>query len=265
MKSEDLQKVVTLKHQNGDYPTEIFRDLNGVLGLTTIKRWCKMIDETGFINLTTPPGPPRTVRTEGAIKKVKKKLEKGKVSTRKLALDLGMSRRSAQRILQNDLGCRSYKCLIEPALTEEHKEKRKKFANWIRTSFRKQETLKILFSDEKMFDIDGVYNSQNDRIWAASRDEADKKGGIHQKKKFPQKVMVWLGVCSKGVSPLVIFEQGTVSFCFFFIIIMHLIKVHSIMTDTSTRCFLWPLNMEIMSLEMIGHSNKMVLNPILTI
>ncbi|CAF2157480.1 unnamed protein product [Rotaria magnacalcarata] len=40
-----------------------------------------------------------------------------------------------------------------------------------------------------MFDIDGVYNSQNDRIWA---------------------VMVWLGVCSQGISPLVIFEEGTV-------------------------------------------------------
>ncbi|CAF1514216.1 unnamed protein product [Rotaria sordida] len=209
MKSEDLQKLVTLKHRNGDYPTKIFHDLNGVLGLTTIKRWCKMIDEAGFINLTTPPGPPRTVRTAGAIKKVKKKLQKGKVSTRKLAFALGMSRRSAQRILQDDLGCQPYKRLIEPALTEEHKEKRKKFANWIRTNFRKQETLKILFSDEKMFDIDGIYNTQNDRIWAASRDEADKQGGVHQKKKFPQKVMVWLGVCSKGVSPLVVFEQGT--------------------------------------------------------
>ncbi len=37
-----------------------------------------------------------------------------------------------------------------------------------------------------------------------------KKGGIHQKKAFPQKVMVWLGVCSKGISSLVIFDQGTV-------------------------------------------------------
>jgi len=212
MKSEDLQKVVISKRQNGDFPTKIFRDLNGTLGLTTIKRWCKMIDETGVINLTTPPGPPRTVRTEEAIKKVKKKLPKGKVSTRKLALDLVMSQRSAQRILKDDLDCRSYKCLIELALTEEHKEKRKKFANWIRTNFRKQETLKILFSDEKMFDIDGVYNTQNDRIWAASRDEADEKGGIHQKKKFPQKVMFWLGVCSKGVSTWVIFEQGTLDY-----------------------------------------------------
>ncbi|CAF4503622.1 unnamed protein product, partial [Rotaria magnacalcarata] len=45
-----------------------------------------------------------------------------------------------------------------------------------------------------MFDINGVYNSQNDRIWAVNRSEADIKGGTRQKRKFPQKVMVWLGV-----------------------------------------------------------------------
>ena len=61
-----------------------------------------------------------------------------------------------------------------------------------------------------MFDIDRIYNSQNDRIWAVNRSEADIKGGTRQKQKFPQKVMVWLGVCSKGVSPLVVFEKGTV-------------------------------------------------------
>ncbi|CAF4155164.1 unnamed protein product, partial [Rotaria magnacalcarata] len=55
-----------------------------------------------------------------------------------------------------------------------------------------------------------MYNSQNQRIWAASRDEADENGGINVKQKFPQKVMVWLGVCSKGVTPLVIFDPGTV-------------------------------------------------------
>jgi hypothetical protein len=70
--------------------------------------------------------------------------------------------------------------------------------------------MKILFSDEKIFDINGVYNAQNDRIWAINRTEAEKNGAIQQKRKFPQKVMVWLGVCSRGVSPLVIFEKGTV-------------------------------------------------------
>ena len=64
MKSEDLQKLVTLKHQNRDYPMKIFRDLNGILSLETIKRWCRMIDETGSINLRSLPGRPRTARTK---------------------------------------------------------------------------------------------------------------------------------------------------------------------------------------------------------
>ena len=52
-----------------------------------------------------------------------------------------------------------------------------------------------------MFDIDEIYNSQNDRIWAVNRLAANTKGGIRQKRKFPQKIMVWFGVCSKGVFP----------------------------------------------------------------
>ena len=50
--------------------------------------------------------------------------------------------------------------------------------------------MKILLSNEKMFDIDRIYNSQDDRIWVVNRSTADTKGGIRQKRKFPQKVMV---------------------------------------------------------------------------
>ena len=94
-------------------------------------------------------------------------------------------------------------------LTDEHKSKRLKFANWLRTNFRKEDMMKILFSDEKLLDIDGIYNSQNNKIWAVNRAEADIKGGIRQIRKFQQKLIVWFGVCSKGLSPLVIFENGT--------------------------------------------------------
>ena len=65
--------------------------------------------------------------------------------------------------------------------------------------------MRFVFSDEKMFDIDGVYNAQNDRIWAVDLEDADQKCRKKQRRKFPQKVMVWLAVCSEGVSPLVFF------------------------------------------------------------
>ncbi|CAF1154320.1 unnamed protein product [Rotaria magnacalcarata] len=58
---------------------------------------------------------------------------------------------------------------------------------------------------------DGVYNSQNDRIWAANRAAADDHGGVKRKRKFPTKVMVWLGACSAGLTPLVILDKTSVN------------------------------------------------------
>ena len=69
--------------------------------------------------------------------------------------------------------------------------------------------MKILFSNEKHFDIDRVYNLQNDRVRTLSCSEADERNGIVEKTKFPQKVMVWLGACSKGIFPLVILLEST--------------------------------------------------------
>ncbi len=124
----------------------------------------------------------RIARTSKMIQKVKHKLDQKKlVSVRSLAKEYGMSKSSAHRILKEDLELYPYKMIIQPKLTDEHKIKRKKFANWIFNNFRKEDTMWILFSDEKMFDIDGIYNSQNQRIWASSHAEANERGGIEIK------------------------------------------------------------------------------------
>ena len=114
--------------------------------------------------------------------------------------------------MKNDLGLHPYKIVIEPLLSNDQNIKRKKFANWVRTNFRKEKTMKILFSDQRVCDIDGVYNFQNDRMWAVDRTDANKKGAIKQRRKFPSDVIVWLGVCSKGVTSLVILDEGTVDY-----------------------------------------------------
>ena len=94
--------------------------------------------------------------------------------------------------MKNDLGLRPYKIVIEPLLSNDQKMKRKKFANWVRTKLQKKETIEILFSDENFFDINDVYNSQNGPVWAVDGADANRKGGIKQKRKFPSKVIVWL-------------------------------------------------------------------------
>ena len=130
MKSLDMQKLALSKFQGGDGPTKIFHDLNGTIGLSTVKRCSKMITEIDSISLCKSPGLPRSVRTKTAIRKVKQQLKrKEKSSIRKLSKKLGFSRKSVQRVLKNDLKCYSYKKITKHALTDTHKTKRKKFAN----------------------------------------------------------------------------------------------------------------------------------------
>ena len=43
----------------------------------------------------------------------------------------------------------------------------------LRTNFREEEAIRVLFSDEKFFDIDVVYNSRNSRVCIVDRADTD--------------------------------------------------------------------------------------------
>jgi len=89
---------------------------------------------------------------------------KKRLSSYKLAKELNISQRSVGRILHDDLGCSAYKIRKEPAIKDVQKDNRVNFPNWIFNNFTEDQIKKILFSDEKIFSLDGVYNAQNDRI-----------------------------------------------------------------------------------------------------
>ena len=110
MKSKDLQKLVLSKYEAEQTPKKILQDLNGAVSYRTVKRWCKMIWETGAIDLSKPFGCYRTVRTKAAIQKIKRKSKGGnRILCRKLALEMDMSFSSAYRILRKDLKMKPYK------------------------------------------------------------------------------------------------------------------------------------------------------------
>ena len=162
MKSKDIQKVVKTKYENGDELAKIYRDLAGAVSLLTIKLWIKMINTTGSIILLSLPGCPRTVHTKGAVVKIKKRPnQKKRVSTRKLDKEMKTSKRNIRRILRADLDCKPYKKTIQSKLTNLEKNK---FANWMLNNYNIEDIKKWLFTDEKYFDLDGICNSQNDRV-----------------------------------------------------------------------------------------------------
>ena len=105
-----------------------------------------MIRETGSIDRCYSPGRPRTIRTKNNIQKVKQRLakKKKKLSTRRLAAEMKISRRSVQRILREHLGCFPYKKIKQPKLTDLHKRKRVKFANWVLNHYSKEDTKKMV-------------------------------------------------------------------------------------------------------------------------
>ena len=80
MKSKDFQKLVRSKYECGDRATKIFHDLCDAISRKTIYNWCKMIHETGSIEMTTSPGRLRTNRTTDMIQKVKTRLKRKKKS-----------------------------------------------------------------------------------------------------------------------------------------------------------------------------------------
>ena len=53
--------------------------------------------------------------------------------------------------------------------------------------FQKEERTRILFSDEKVVDLDGTYNSENDRIWADNREEANRRREKEHQRQSPEK------------------------------------------------------------------------------
>lgn len=171
-----------------------------------------MYRETGAIELSHPPGPSRTVRTTTAANKVKRWLNaKKKKSVRILARKLHVGRESVRKIIKLDLLCKPYKVCKQPKLTEGHKIRRVQFSNWIRNNFKKSDTSRIVFSDEKLFSVDGVWNRQNERVWAVNREAANQVGGLRGVSKFPGKIMVWLAACASGISKVVFLESGTIN------------------------------------------------------
>ena len=56
-----------------------------------------------------------------------------------------------------------------------------------------------------------AYHVQNDHIWAINHQEANKKVGIKKKYQSPTNVMVWLGMCSAGLTKLIILDKGTLN------------------------------------------------------
>ncbi|GFX43820.1 uncharacterized protein TNCV_4110991 [Trichonephila clavipes] len=64
---------------------------------------------------------------------------------------------------------------------------------------------RFLFNDEKLFTIQQILNSQNDRIWSGDNSSTSTVVGRHQ---YRKSVMVWCGIIASGKTPLSFMVEG---------------------------------------------------------
>jgi hypothetical protein len=203
-----IRKLIDSWLRQGKNAPEICQLLRNQCSKATIYRWIKRIAHNKILAKNSP-GRPRTVTSKLLIDKIKRNFSKNKKtkSARKIAKENNCSPRTVMRIIKNNLSLKPYKRVLVPALTTAHINKRLSFFHWIKNRYSVTDCRKILFSDEKIFDQDGQLNRQNDRVYAASRSEANLNMGLRPTHKFPFKVMVWIGITYNGVCQLFIVPQ----------------------------------------------------------
>lgn len=206
---EDRVAVIAL-HRCGHSPHMIFKLLGNLkISRRFVYRTIKRYTEQGSVDDKKRSGRPRTVRTPAVIKAIKARIARNPARKQKLmALQMGLSSKTVKKVLNEDLGLRAYRKKSGHLLNERLKAMRVKRSKVLLKRYAKNKHRDILFTDEKIFNIEEKYNKQNDRVYAASSVEAGKAIPRVQHGHHPSSVMIWLGVSYSGPTEVHFCEKG---------------------------------------------------------
>ena len=93
-------------------------------------------------------------------------------------------------------------------LTEDMKKKRLSKCRELLKRFTSDRRKQIIFSNEKLFTVQPVLNSQNDRIIPTDISTSKESGRIVGRSGHSKALMVWAAVTSDGKSDLVFIDKG---------------------------------------------------------
>lgn len=174
----------------------------------TIMRFVNMFAESGSI-ARRPYHRDANVRVQDTIAAVASAIQANpSVSTRNLSGQIGISRRSLQRILHDDLNLFPYKVQITSKLNPQDLPVRLEFCQKMISMAEEDNTLIncLFMSDEAHFDLNGNVNKQNCRIWNESNPEM-----LHETELHPERVTVWCAVSSRCIVGPYFFEENGVT------------------------------------------------------
>ncbi|KAL1446800.1 hypothetical protein WDU94_010885 [Cyamophila willieti] len=171
----------------------------------TIKRY----NEMSSVDDRPRSGRPREVRKRSVIKAVRSRIRRNPLRKQNiLSREMKIPVRTMSRIITQDLGLRAYRRRTAHRLTPTLRRIRATRSKKLLDRYANGGYKKILFTDEKFFNIEEKFNRQNDRVYARSSLEAAEKVPRVERGHHPASVMVWWGVSYEGVTQLHFCEQG---------------------------------------------------------
>ena len=205
-----MNSAIERLHRDGKTASEIMKILRGSVSRSGVFKAVKRFKETSSTQPRVRSTPERRVRTNKLIKNTKEKLRRNPArSANKLAMEAHVSPSTMQRLLKNDLKVRPYKITKRQLLSEATKKKRLERAKMLLKKLLDDTQPTVLWTDEKLFTIQGIHNSQNDRIWTKNKESVPVERRTSFRRQKPASVMVWAGVTSSGLkTPLIFVENG---------------------------------------------------------
>jgi transposase len=179
---------------------------------STVYYHIKKFKSTGSTDRTPGQGRKRSARSGSNVAKIEARISKDPfVSQRQLAREFRIAEGSVRNVMRHDLGVKSRARVKKHLVTQVSQDKRLEKAKNLVNMLKEKSHPVILFSDEKIFDVDSVSNSRMDRFLSA-----DKFGDVpaHIKFKYqtkhPASIMMFGLVASDGKKmPPFFFPVGT--------------------------------------------------------
>ena len=165
--------------------------------------------ETGGVKDRCRSGLPITVTTSRMKKIIQDRIRRNpRRSMRKLSSQLKISRTSVHKIVKSTLGLFSYKRRKVLYLSAAIRQKRLLRSRMLLNRLAEHGPRNVLYSDEKLFTIQEVSNSQNDRILSPTSSAIPDELRFVKRVQKPLSVMVWAGVSGFGRTPLIFVPPG---------------------------------------------------------
>lgn len=191
------------KHVINAWPNE-FRTLPPVK--SSIYQLISKFERLGTVTDSPRSGPPFTERNEQNRDLVAAAfIENRQLSQRRAAVELGISRRSLGRIM-DDLGLKPYRPRRLQALNGDDPDRRLQFCETFLAYVNEDPDVvnKIIWTDEAQFKLNGRVNRHNCVYWSDSNPHEILTSEVNS-----PGVTVWAGICSTGlIGPF--FFDGTV-------------------------------------------------------